>query len=104
MSISHCRYLSHSHWDHIGNTELFPLTTALVVGPGTQAHVRPGRPLSLRSHPMESEFVGRKVVEIEFAESDPVLLGLKMHDFFGDGSFYLVEAPGVSCGSLVLVR
>ena len=43
----------------------------------------------------ESDFLGREVVEASFPADAPVVAGLKSHDYFGDGSFYLLEAPGV---------
>jgi predicted ATP-dependent Lon-type protease len=52
---------------------------------------------------MERDFLDREVVEIQFTDSDPDVLGLKMRDYFGDGSFYLVDAPGVSYCSLVFL-
>jgi hypothetical protein len=35
-------------------------------------------------------------VDINFAEDVPEIFGMKTFDYFGDGSFYLVDAPGVS--------
>jgi hypothetical protein len=87
---------SHSHFDHVGNPSTFPPSTALVVGPGTQAHVRPGYPLNQEASLPESDFLGREVVEITFAEKAADIAGLRSHDYFGDGSFYLLDAPGVS--------
>jgi hypothetical protein len=50
----------------------------------------------------ESNFLGREVVEIEFLENAPSINGLKAYDYFGDGSFYLLDAPGVSLYSVTL--
>ncbi|TFY58518.1 hypothetical protein EVJ58_g6375, partial [Rhodofomes roseus] len=86
---------SHPHIDHVGNPSTFPPTTALVVGAGTQAAFRPGYPLNPEAMLPESDFLGREVVEIAFADDAPIVAGLKSHDYFGDGSFYLIEAPGV---------
>jgi hypothetical protein len=38
---------------------------------------------------------GRSVQEISFSTNDLVIVGMSSHDFFGDGSFYLLDAPGV---------
>ena len=43
----------------------------------------------------ESDFLGREVVEVSFPADAPVVAGLRSYDYFGDGSFYLLEAPGV---------
>jgi hypothetical protein len=86
---------SHTHIDHIGNPNTFPSSTTLVLGPGTQAHARPGYPLNENGQVPESAFLGREVVEIEFKEDAPTIAGLKAYDYFEDGSFYLLNAPGV---------
>ncbi|KZT72064.1 hypothetical protein DAEQUDRAFT_723223 [Daedalea quercina L-15889] len=49
----------------------------------------------------ESDFLGREVVEIPFPEHAPLVAGLKSHDYFGDGSFYLLEAPGHCVGHML---
>jgi hypothetical protein len=57
--------------------------------------------LNDNSHFVENDFLGRQVVEIEFNDEAPTIAGLKSYDYFGDGSFYLLDAPGV-CSSIVL--
>jgi hypothetical protein len=44
----------------------------------------------------ESDFAGRYVREMSFDESDLEIGGFRVLDYFGDGSFYLLDAPGVS--------
>ncbi|KAH9935471.1 uncharacterized protein B0H18DRAFT_1114212 [Fomitopsis serialis] len=44
----------------------------------------------------ESDFLGRDVIEIPFGNDAPLVGGLKSYDYFGDGSFYLLEAPGLT--------
>jgi hypothetical protein len=39
---------------------------------------------------------GRAVEEIGFEKPDLIISGLPAVDFFGDGSFYLLDTPGVS--------
>jgi hypothetical protein len=84
---------SHSHFDHTGNPDTFPKSTALVVGAGTQAAVRPGWPTNPDAMIPESDFEDREVVEVAFDAG--VVGGMPAHDYFGDGSFYLLDAPGV---------
>lgn len=43
----------------------------------------------------ESDFLGREVIETPFPADAPIVAGLRSYDYFGDGSFYLLEAPGV---------
>jgi glyoxylase-like metal-dependent hydrolase (beta-lactamase superfamily II) len=93
-------FLSHSHFDHCGNPSTFPASTKLVVGPGTQSDCRPGYPLNPNATGPESDFLGRELVEIQFPEHSPTINGMKSYDYFGDGSFYLLDAPGVCPCSL----
>jgi hypothetical protein len=86
---------SHSHIDHSGNPSTFPSTAKLVIGPGTQAHCRPGYPLNPDAGVLESDFLGREVLEFEYPEDNILINGMKTYDYFGDGSFYLLDAPGV---------
>lgn len=83
---------SHYHWDHMGNVSLFPSSTSLVVGPGFQSSptLLPGYPKSLESPVLAADFAGRSLREIDFTTSDLQIGGLPAHDFFGDGSFYLL--------------
>jgi glyoxylase-like metal-dependent hydrolase (beta-lactamase superfamily II) len=86
---------SHFHWDHTGNPSTFPETTALMVGPGTKANFLPGYPVDPTSHILESDYAGRELHEVEFANI-PLKIGpFRAIDWFGDGSFYLLDSPGV---------
>ncbi|KFY20562.1 hypothetical protein V493_07652, partial [Pseudogymnoascus sp. VKM F-4281 (FW-2241)] len=91
---------SHHHWDHTGDVSKFPLATELVVGPGT-SKMWPGYPANPESLLLESDYKDRPTREITFDKSPT---GLKIgrfpaFDYFGDGSFYLLDAPGVSLPS-----
>ena len=84
---------SHHHWDHIGDMRTFPQSTELVVGPGFD------NPDSLV--PAE-DFKDHPVREIDIKASGS---GLKVgrfdaYDYFGDGSFYLLDTPGHSVGHI----
>lgn len=75
----------------------FPASTELVVGPGFTAKWSPGFPAKADAPVREEDLAGRRVREISFDG------GLKAgpfpaHDFFGDGSFYLLDAPGHCLG------
>ncbi|RDH22963.1 hypothetical protein M747DRAFT_276298 [Aspergillus niger ATCC 13496] len=92
---------SHYHWDHIGNVALFPISTSLVVGPGFKSHphLMPGFPDDAESPVSADAFVGRDVVEPDFADG-LTIGGFRAQDFFGDGSFYLLDTPGHCVGHL----
>ncbi|KAL9594760.1 MAG: hypothetical protein Q9219_006846 [cf. Caloplaca sp. 3 TL-2023] len=90
---------SHNHFDHIGDITTFPPSTELVVGPGVRALSWPGWPLNPDAIVLDEDQKGRHVREIAFDH------GLKVgrfdaHDYFGDGSFYLLDAPGHAMGHL----
>lgn len=93
---------SHHHWDHVGNPATFPSSTNLVVGPGFKAAHLPGYPKNQKSTLLESDFEGREVREVNFEDEGK---GLKIgrfnaYDYFGDGSFYLLDTPGHSIGHM----
>lgn len=71
----------------------FPSSTELVVGPGFKDAFLPAYPEDQSSDIFTHDFEGRKLREIDFSA------GLKIgrfaaHDYFGDGSFYLLDTPG----------
>lgn len=72
--------------------ELFPKSTDLVVGSGFKKSpiLLPGFP-HLVDSPLDARAVeGRNLVEIDFTDSDLNIGGFRAHDFFGDGSLYLL--------------
>lgn len=72
---------------------LFPTATELVVGPGFKEHdvLFPGFPQNPNS-PLNSDAIeGRTLTQVKF--HDLQIGGLRAHDFFGDGSFYLLGKP-----------
>lgn len=56
----------------------------------------PGYPAKDDAPIRESDYEGREVKEIDFQTTDLRLGQFRAMDFFGDGSFYLLDAPGVS--------
>ena len=90
---------SHNHFDHMGDPSTFPPNTELVVGPGVKAASWPGYPSNKDAGVLDSDAEGRVVRELSFNA------GLKVGrfdaiDFFGDGSFYILDAPGHTTGHL----
>lgn len=94
---------SHHHWDHVGDLHgTFPSSTTLIVGPGFRAAHLPGYPTNPESPLHEHDFADREVRELDIASLGN---GLKIGrfnalDFFGDGSFYLLDTPGHSVGHI----
>ncbi|KAI1431466.1 beta-lactamase-like protein [Xylaria sp. CBS 124048] len=91
---------SHSHLDHIGNPSIFEASTRLLVGKGTKEDVFPGYPTNPKAGFKESDVAGRIVEEIDFSTSKIKVGGLAALDYFGDGSFYLLDTPGHCIGHM----
>jgi glyoxylase-like metal-dependent hydrolase (beta-lactamase superfamily II) len=92
---------SHWHWDHTGDPSTFPSSTALIVGPGFKEAFVPGFPANPDGVIHESDYAGRELREVSFAEGNVVMIGnFKALDYFGDGSFYILDAPGHAIGHL----
>lgn len=50
---------------------------------------------------LESDYAGRELREIDFNDGETVKIGnFKAVDYFGDGSFYILDAPGHAVGHL----
>jgi hypothetical protein len=97
LSSIHSIIWSHHHMDHNGDPSLWPKSTSLVVGPGFKSnpHTYPGFPNNPDSVVCQDALEGRDLVELEFGDTLEIG-GFKAVDFFGDGSFYLLQASGHS--------
>ena len=93
---------SHNHFDHIGDPSTFPPSTDLVVGPGFKKHYWPGYPTDPESGLLDSDARGRNFREISIPKggNGPNIGRFDAMDFFGDGSFYLLDAPGHAIGHI----
>lgn len=90
---------SHYHFDHTGDPTTFPSSTEVVVGPGFKEALFPGYPTKPDAPFFEQDLRGRDVREIEFTghlKTGP----FPAVDFFGDGSFYLLDTPGHCIGHI----
>ncbi|KAF2463901.1 Metallo-hydrolase/oxidoreductase [Lindgomyces ingoldianus] len=92
---------SHWHWDHIGDPSSFPASTDLIVGAGFKEAMLPGYPKNPDSPIRESDYADRKLREIYFHGLNSLQVGrFPAFDYFGDGSFYLLDSPGHAIGHL----
>lgn len=96
--------LSHWHYDHSGNISRLNKKTDIVVGPGFKKAFEPGFPANPQSTFYEADFEGRKFIEPAFSD-DFKIGGYQAHDYFGDGSLYVLNIPGHTTGHIsALVR
>lgn len=92
---------SHLHFDHTGDCTKFP-NANIIVGPGSYEATFPGWPASAESpflssilhHPRFRELSFEKELWVPFRNFPRAL------DFFGDGSFLLLDTPGHMPGHL----
>ncbi|OAP60316.1 hypothetical protein AYL99_05318 [Fonsecaea erecta] len=92
---------SHWHYDHTGDPSTFPGSTALIVGPGVKEAFLPAYPENEQSPLLATDFAGRELKVIDFEKQETLQIG-RFHaiDYFGDGSFYLLDAPGHAVGHM----
>ncbi len=90
---------SHWHFDHHGAPEKFPPEVEIVVGPGFKALFMPGFPTKADAILADVYFQGRTVREVAF-DGGLVIGGFPAVDYFGDGSFYLLDSPGHAVGHM----
>ncbi|KAF7323928.1 Metallo-beta-lactamase superfamily protein [Mycena kentingensis (nom. inval.)] len=88
---------SHGHADHTGDMSLFPSSVDLVVSNELSTETADTDPNSFL---LASDFAGRKLVRVDLEKSSLTIGGFRAHDYFGDGSFYLLDVPGHQHGHL----
>ncbi|OJJ96936.1 hypothetical protein ASPACDRAFT_46460 [Aspergillus aculeatus ATCC 16872] len=91
---------SHAQIDHIRQASLLNWGTKLVVGPGIKEALYSGLPFVKEAPIWQHEFLGRKVEGLRPYEFNLEIGGLKALDYFNDGSFDLLSAPGHALGHL----
>jgi hypothetical protein len=71
---------------------LFPKSTSIVVGPGVKEapNLLPGFPENPEGYLAAEYFDGRTVTQVDFDKEELTIGGFRAHNFFGDGSFYLL--------------
>jgi glyoxylase-like metal-dependent hydrolase (beta-lactamase superfamily II) len=92
---------SHLHFDHVGDCTKFP-DAEMIAGPGSRAASFPGWPAATGSPFLGSVLEHPRYHELNF-ETDiwiPFRPFTRAHDFFGDGSLFLIDTPGHMAGHL----
>ncbi|KAF8333137.1 beta-lactamase-like protein [Cantharellus anzutake] len=95
--------LGHRHFDHIGDLGAFPVSVDLVLGPDSEKDlVKLADYLDLPLQVLQS----RNIRHLERNKDEWKEIGaFKGHDYFGDGSLFILDAPGHCAGHQnVLVR
>jgi glyoxylase-like metal-dependent hydrolase (beta-lactamase superfamily II) len=91
---------SHYHWDHTGDPSRFPSNTALIVGPGFKGRFPNAYPTNPNAAVREDAWAGRELREISFTSSNFKIGRFNAFDYFGDGSFYILDTPGHLLGHI----
>ncbi|EUC41870.1 hypothetical protein COCMIDRAFT_105009 [Bipolaris oryzae ATCC 44560] len=92
---------SHWHLDHVGDMSRFPSSTKLIVGPGFTNALVPGYPTNEHSPILESDYKDRPLIELDFKGNNALKFNnFDALDWFGDGSFYILDAPGHTVGHI----
>lgn len=65
-----------------------------MVGPGFKEAFVPAYPKNPESHILETDYAGRELREITFDQDGLKIGRFNAFDYFGDGSFYLLDTPG----------
>ncbi|KAJ5624892.1 hypothetical protein N7510_001201 [Penicillium lagena] len=94
--------LSHHHFDHLGDLSQLPKDTKIIVGPGFQEAYLPGWPINPESSLIDKDWQEHPIQEIAFSDKSTSLsIGeFQAMDYFEDGSFFLLNAPGHTIGHL----
>ncbi|KAF9043734.1 Metallo-hydrolase/oxidoreductase [Hymenopellis radicata] len=85
---------SHYHMDHTGDMSTFPSTTELVIHEDTDVRTYPS---TENSTLLESDFANHPLRKLSFTASSTKgfkIGDLDALDYFGDGSFYILDTPG----------
>ncbi|KAF8998452.1 hypothetical protein BDZ89DRAFT_1051595 [Hymenopellis radicata] len=85
---------SHYHADHTGDMSTFTSTTELVIHEDTDVQTYPSKQDSTL---LDSDFANRTVRKVSFTASSTKVFkigDLDALDYFGDGSFYILDTPG----------
>ncbi|KAF7317228.1 Metallo-beta-lactamase superfamily protein [Mycena chlorophos] len=89
---------SHTHFDHIGDMSKWPSRRNIIVSSQTNLTLFPD---AQGSDLQASDLNGHNVSQVDLTSSSLVISGMNAVDFFNDGSFYLLGAPGHLEGHMI---
>lgn len=88
-----CLVLGHAHFDHVGNLADLPRSVQLIVGPGSHMGADLAAEMDVSLEEITERNVRQLSRETDRWEQVGTFQGL---DYFGDGSFWILDVPGVS--------
>ncbi|KAJ8473963.1 hypothetical protein ONZ45_g16109 [Pleurotus djamor] len=91
--------LSHLHWDHVGNPALFPRAN-FILGSGGEELLRTGYPRDPHAGVAQDLVPPHRTRLMKTDGWAPLGPFPRAFDFLGDGSLYLVDAPGHLAGHI----
>ncbi|KAK9321090.1 beta-lactamase-like protein [Lipomyces orientalis] len=93
---------SHHHFDHVGDISTFPSSTEIIVGPGFKSAYLPGWPTNENSSLAEKDWEDRTIQELSYnSDNEELAIGsFRAVDFFGDGSYYILDSLGHAVGHI----
>ncbi|KAJ7668059.1 hypothetical protein B0H17DRAFT_1088297, partial [Mycena rosella] len=107
---------SHAHFDHIGKNSpplILLLHSLLTRNPRGHVNVPQNHRACIRADTntttfpespsatlQASDLTGHNITKIDFSHANLTFSGLKAIDYFGDGSFYLLDTPGHVAGHM----
>jgi len=96
--------LSHIHWDHIGDHQPFS-NAKVIVGAAAKPLLQTGYPYDSASSYLRSTVPDDRAIWLNYDNWGPIGPFERSHDFFGDGSLFVIDAAGHLTGHInVLVR
>jgi glyoxylase-like metal-dependent hydrolase (beta-lactamase superfamily II) len=104
----HHTIISHAHWDHISPLPMAFINSDMIVGPGSIKYCSPGWP-TLEKSKFDGRIWDSSLRTFSLSELPPLTDKLcwkplgpfpNANDFFGDGSLYLIDAPGHMEGNI----
>jgi len=97
-------FISHIHWDHVGNPDFFP-NAKFFLGAEARSLIESGYPSDPGSDHLQATVPSERTTWLEKSSWTPIGPFERAHDYFGDGSLYVVDAPGHIAGHMnLLVR
>lgn len=93
-------FFSHMHFDHVGDAARLPSSCRIVVGPGVSERCLPEYPENPDSQLCGDMFLNRNLHELDFSKASMNMAGFRALDWFGDGSFHVLDTPGNAIGHI----